>query len=147
MSEPTCVNGIPQPIVVLNRVVLVTGIAGAFLLGAPLVTTALFVILLGAVAFGPRGSLIHQIGRRVFARRIARGVEHEDRRLMRFNNSIALVLLGGAQVAFVVGAPLFGWVLAALVAVAASVALAGFCVGCFLFYQLKLQRSRLFGVA
>jgi len=27
----------------------------------------------------------------------------------------------------------------------AAIALAGFCVGCFLFYQFKLNRSRIFG--
>lgn len=143
--------GIPQPIVRLNRATLVVGIVAGVLLQQPLLTTALFAILLGAVAFGPRGSLIHHVGKRVFARRIAKdeaeGVPPEDRRLMRFNNGIALVLLGSAQIAFVLGAPVVGWILAGFVAVAASVALAGFCVGCFLFYQLKLQRTRIFGAA
>jgi hypothetical protein len=38
-----------------------------------------------------------------------------------------------------------GWFLALMVAAAASIALAGFCIGCFLYYQFKLQRFRLFG--
>jgi hypothetical protein len=33
-----------------------------------------------------------------------------------------------------------------MVALAAGVALAGFCVGCFIYYQLKLQRYRLLGI-
>ena len=38
-------------------------------------------------------------------------------------------------------------IFAGLAALAAAVALAGFCFGCFLFYQFKLNRARLFGSA
>lgn len=65
----------------------------------------------------------------------------EDRRLMRFNNAIAATMLGLAQVAFVAGLPVAGWALAVMVAVAASVALAGFCLGCFLYTQLRLATA------
>jgi hypothetical protein len=139
-----CVDGIPMPIVKLNRWILVTGIALGLVLQQPLFTTALFLILLPAALFGQRGSVIFQAGRRVLSRRIV-GAEVEDRRLMRFNNTIATLLLGLAQAAFLLGAPAAGWALSLMVAVAASVALAGFCVGCFLYYQFKLQRFRLFG--
>ena len=134
-----------MPIVRLNRWVLVAGIVVGLLLQQPLFTTLLFLILLPAVVVGQRMSLIFQVGKRLFARRLPTA-EREDRRLMRFNNSIALVLLGLAQVAFLLGAPLVGWVLAGLVAVAAGIALAGFCVGCFIYYQLKLNRYRLLGI-
>ena len=63
---------------------------------------------------------------------------------MRFNNSIALLLLGAAQVAFLLDIPQLGWALALMVAAAAGIALAGFCIGCFLYYQFKLNRIRLF---
>ncbi len=136
-------DGVPMPIVTLNRWVLLLGVAVGLVTQQPLVTTLLCVLLLPAVLFGQRGSLIAALGRRLFARAIP-GAEREDRRLMRFNNSIALILLAAAQLAFLAGAPLIGWALALMVAVAAGVALAGFCVGCFLYYQFKLQRSRLF---
>lgn len=135
---------IPLPIVKLNRWTLVTGIVAGLLLQQPLFTTALFLILLPAVIWGQRASLIFQVGKRILAQQCI-GAEVEDRRLMRFNNSIALSLLGLAQVAFLFGLNLLGWILAGMVAVAASVALAGFCLGCFLYYQFKLQRYRLFG--
>ena len=64
---------------------------------------------------------------------------------MRFNNSIAVVLLGLAQVAFLLGVPVAGWTLSLMVAVAAGVALAGFCFGCFLFLRFRLYRYRLLG--
>jgi hypothetical protein len=129
-----------MPIVMFNRAVLVSGILAGLLLRQPLFTTALFVILLLAVLCGPRGSLIFQIGKRVFAKRIAIA-EREDRRLMRFNNCIAL-LLGLAQIAFVSGWAVIGWVLAGMVLIAASVALSGFCLGCFLYYRFRVSRFR-----
>ncbi len=137
-------DGVPMPIVTLNRTVLVVGIVAGLLFRQPLVTTLLFLLILPAALFGQRRSPIALLGRRLFARQIA-SAEMEDRRLMRFNNMIALILLGAAQLAFVLGLPLLGWAFALMVAVAASVALAGFCIGCFLFYQFRMQRFNLFG--
>ncbi len=137
-------DDVPMPIVTLNRATLVVGIVAGVLLQQPLLTTALFLILLPAVLGGQRWSLIAIVGRKLFARQIPHA-EREDRRLMRFNNTIALVLLGLAQIAFVLGLPVVGWALALMVAVAASVALAGFCVGCFTYYHFRLNRYRFFG--
>ncbi|HEU5090644.1 MAG TPA: DUF4395 family protein, partial [Roseiflexaceae bacterium] len=93
---------------------------------------------------GQRWSLVARLGRVLFARQIPTA-EQEDSRLMRFNNAIAVLLLGAAQIAFAFGAPIVGWALAGMVAVAAAVALAGFCVGCYLYFQFKLNRYKLFG--
>lgn len=139
-----CEDGVSLPIVTLNRSVLLSGVAIGLIAQQPLFTTLLFALLLPAVLFGQRGSPIALVGRRLFARQILTA-EREDRRLMRFNNTIALVLLGAAQIAFVAGLTVLGWALSLMVAVAAGVALAGFCFGCFLYYQLKLHRYRLFG--
>lgn len=135
---------IPLPIVKLNRWTLLVGILAALALQQPLVTAALFFVILAATVFGQRGSIIFYIGKRLFAAQILLA-EREDRRLQRFNNSIAAVLLGGAQIAFALGYPLVGWTLSLMVAVAAGVALAGFCLGCFLYYQFRLNRYRLTG--
>ena len=142
-DEAAC-NDVPMSIVRLNRWILMLGIVGGLAARQPLVTTLLWALLVPAVLFGQRGSPIAWLGRRLFASRIP-GDAREDRRLMRFNNTIALALLGGAQIAFVLKLPVLGWGLALTVAVAAGVALAGFCLGCFLYYQFKLNRRRLFG--
>jgi hypothetical protein len=141
-DEAAC-KDVPLSIVLLNRWILVLGVLGGLAAGQPLVTTLLFTLLLPAVLFGQRGSPIAWLGRRLFASRIPNDAR-EDRRLMRFNNMIALVLLGGAQIAFALNLPVLGWALALAVAAAASVALAGFCLGCFLYYQFKLHQRRLF---
>ena len=115
-----------------------------WLLQQPLLTTLLLLLLIPAVLGGQRWSLIANLGKWLFARQIATA-EREDCRLMRFNNTIAVLLLFAAQLAFAAGLPLVGWTVAGLVVVAASVALAGFCVGCFLYYQIKLRRAAWFG--
>ena len=143
-AEAKLCDDIPMPIVRLNRWTLLTGIILGFALQQPLFTTFLFLILVPAVLWGQRRSLIFQVGKRIFAAQIA-WAAGEDRRLMRFNNSIAVILLGSAQVAFLLGAPVLGWIFALIVATAAAVALAGFCFGCFLFLRFKLYRYRLLG--
>ena len=144
MSKPAepCLDGIPLPIVRLNRLVIVTSVLLAIVTNTPLITTALFVVILLATLFGRRLSLIYQIGSRVFARQNLTA-DKEDPRLMRFNNAIATFLLGLAQIAFLSGAHVLGFVFAGIVAVAATVALLGFCLGCFLFYQFNLNKRRL----
>jgi hypothetical protein len=137
-------SDIPLPIVRLNRWTIITGVALGLVFQQPLFTTFLFLILVPAVLYGQRFSLIFQVGKRVLASRIA-GAEGEDRRLMRFNNSIAVILFGLAQVAFLLGLPVLGWAFSLMVATAAGVALAGFCLGCFLFLRFKLYRYRLLG--
>ena len=148
-AEAELCSDIPMPIVRLNRWTLLSGILVGLVLQQPLITTFLFVILLFAVLYGQRGSLIFQVGKRLLASRIAGARASagggEDRRLMRFNNSIAVALLGAAQVAFLFGQPIVGWGLSLVVAAAAAVALAGFCFGCFLFLRFKLYRYRLLG--
>lgn len=141
-DEAACAD-VPLSIVRLNRWILMLGVVGGLAARQPLVTTLLWALLVPAVLFGQRGSPIAWLGRRLFASRIP-GDAREDRRLMRFNNMIALVLLGGAQIAFILNLPILGWALALTVAVAAGVALAGFCLGCFLYYQFKLHRRHLF---
>jgi hypothetical protein len=69
-------------------------------------------VVLSAVLFGRRGSLIFQAGRRLLAKRDAKALgagEVEDPRLMRFNNTIAAILLGGAQLALLLGLEAVGW--------------------------------------
>jgi len=58
-----------------------------------------------------------------------------------------LILLGIAQVAFIAGQAVAGWIFSGIVALAAAIALSGFCFGCFLYFQFNLQRYKLFGQA
>lgn len=137
-------KGIPMPVVKLNRWIMITGVLIGLLLQKPLFTTVLFLVIFPAALFGQKWSLIGKIGRRLFPRHTL-GDEWEDPRLMRFNNTVAAVLLGLSQVAFLLNVSVVGWALSLMVAAAAAVALAGFCLGCFLYYQFRINRYRIFG--
>ena len=134
-------TGIPLPVVTMNRSLLVGGVIIGFLLQQPLVTTALFVMLTLSLVFGPAGSLPYRLGSLIFGSKL-QTYEKEGRTLMRFNNSIAVVLFGLAQIAFFFGNPVAGWAASLMVGVAATIALAGFCIGCVLYFQLNQMRAR-----
>jgi hypothetical protein len=138
-----CKDGIPMPIVNLNRWTVIAAVVAALAFRQPLVTTALFAILAPAALFGSRASVIFHIGRRLFSK-LNQTAEKEDRRLMRFNNTLAAVMLAAAQVCFALRIALLGWLFSCAVALAAAIALAGFCVGCFLFFRFKMMRYRYF---
>ena len=146
MTTPIALSGIPLPIVKFNRWILLSGIIVAILFQQPVITTILFFLLLPGVFFGRKASLIFLAGSQLFAEK-NRSSSTEDAGLMRFNNSIALMLLGVAQILFLAGATAAGWVFSGIVAVAAAVALSGFCFGCVLYFQFNLQRYKLFGQA
>ena len=135
-------KGIPMPIVTLNRSILAFGILAALLTQNFWITTIIFLIILPATLLGKRFSLVFLLGTILFKKQI-KTAEVEDPRLQRFNNTIATTLLGLAHIAFLFSHPL-AWIFAGMVMVASGVALMGFCVGCFLYYQFNLQRYRFF---
>ena len=137
-------KGIPLPIVTLNRAVLTFGILLALVTQQIWVTTLLFLILLLGTVFGKKFSLIRFVGKALLKKQI-KNSSYEDAGLQRFNNTIATTLLGLAQISFLLGYHILGWIFSGLVMLAAGVALLGFCIGCFLYYQFKIQRYRIFG--
>lgn len=136
-------NGIPMPIVTLNRAVLTFGIFLALITQQVWITTFLFLLLLPSILLGKKFSLIYILGSIVLKRKI-HTAEYEDAGLQRFNNTIATTLLGFAQISFFFGQFTLGWIFASMVMLASGIALLGFCVGCFLYYQFKIQRYKIF---
>lgn len=66
----------------------------------------------------------------------------EDVIQQKFNSSIAIFCLAGGLISFIAGWTVLGYVFTAMVAVASFVAILGFCVGCFIFFQLKQFKYR-----
>lgn len=134
-------KGVPFPIVTLNRAVLTFGVFVALLTQQIWITTMLFLILLPTTLLGKRFSLVYFVGNIVFKKQIQNS-QYEDAGLQRFNNTIATTLIGFSQISFLAGQFILGWIFATMVMLASGVALLGFCVGCFLYYQFKIQRYR-----
>lgn len=136
-------NGIPRPLVRVQQWVIVLAVTTGLLLRQPWLTTLLWAVLLAGLLGGTGANLIHLLARAALGRERLAAAEREDAAQQRFNQAIAAVLLSGAQAAFWAGSPVWGWALAGAVALAAGVALSGFCLGCFLYLQLRLLRHRL----
>jgi hypothetical protein len=66
----------------------------------------------------------------------------EDWEQQQFNQKIAVFCLAAGFVSFLLGWETGGYAFTILVAVAATIALLGFCIGCFIHYQWKLYMYR-----
>lgn len=133
-----------MPLVTFSRWVYVVVLVAAFALQQPWLTTLVLALVLPGLIWGRQANLLAHLGRRIFGASLAQAVR-EDRRLIYFNNLLLVVMLGLAQPAFWLGQPMIGWALTGMVAAAAGLALAGYCIGCTLFYQFKLYQYKVFG--
>jgi hypothetical protein len=61
--------------------------------------------------------------------------------LQRFNNTIAVVLLTLSVICFSLGFNTAAYIFAGMVALAAFVAICGYCIGCTMYYQFKRLRA------
>lgn len=133
------VKEIPIPFVRANQAIMVILIVLSALLQQPAIIAAVWAVQVCGLSFGARGNLFVQAARPFLSNRLSRyGTEAAE--LQRFNNSIAVILLTLSIISFWLGYSVMGYVFAGMVALAAFVAICGFCVGCFLYYQFKRLR-------
>ncbi|WP_368634551.1 DUF4395 domain-containing protein [Kurthia gibsonii] len=67
----------------------------------------------------------------------------EDVIQQKFNSSIAIFCLLIGFIGFIYNLPILGYTFTIMVALASSIAILGFCIGCFLFFQLNQLKYRL----
>ena len=121
-------------------------LAGALLIGfvldwRPVAPVFAVVLFLGA-AFGPRYGPFLRLFAEVIRPRLSPPTFMEDPRPPRFAAAVGVVVLAGASLAFVAGAPAVGWALALLVAVLAGLSAAtGLCVGCEIWLLFARRRG------
>ncbi len=66
----------------------------------------------------------------------------EDLTQQKFNACIASFCLAGGFISFLLGWDIAGYAFTIMVAVASFIAILGFCIGCFIFYQFKQYQYR-----
>jgi hypothetical protein len=66
----------------------------------------------------------------------------EDWDQQQFNQLIAVICLAAGLIAFSAGYTVLGYVFTTMVAMAAFIAILGFCVGCFIRFQWKKFRAK-----
>ncbi|MCF7804900.1 MAG: DUF4395 domain-containing protein [Candidatus Marinimicrobia bacterium] len=122
---------IPRPLVQANRAFLDVTILAAFFIH-PAILILPFLTGVSALAF--RWHPVIKIGQR-FLKKSPDEYRREDKADQRFNQWIATILIGLSLGAFSLGYQTLGYIFGGMVIAAASVALMGFCVGCYIRFK------------
>ncbi len=132
-------QNIPRPLVRANQWVIVISVI------AFMITRLSFLLLIPLIS-GLYSLYFHvhpimEIAKR-FLRRPLNQYVQEDRQQQRFNQILAVSMLSLAFISI-----LFGWTglslfFSAMVLIACSLAIMGFCIGCYIHYQISLYKQR-----
>lgn len=130
---------IPRPLIRANQWTILLFTIASWLITPWLLLVPLVFNLSGLLFnFNP----IMQIGRR-FLKKKPTDYIPEDVTQQKFNSCIAITCLALGLIGFTVGIPVLGWIFTIMVALASGIAILGFCIGCFLFFQINQLRYRL----
>ncbi|WP_423800415.1 DUF4395 domain-containing protein [Neobacillus sp. SAB-20_R2A] len=133
------VRSIPRPLVKINQWTIVLSVVLTWLSGQEWFLLVPFVAGMSGLLFG--FNPIMQIAK-LFLRKDPKAYIPEDWEQQQFNQKIAVSCLGIGFVGFLLGWNGVGYVVTILVAVAAFVAILGFCIGCFIHFQWNQYRYR-----
>ncbi len=125
-------RSIPQPLVRTNQWFIVISVVSAWI-------TGLEWILILPLAAGVSGLLFNynpvMRSARYFLKKHPSEYIPEDWEQQQFNQKIAVVCLAGGLISYALGLTALGHFFTTMVAIAAFVAILGFCIGCFMRYQ------------
>jgi hypothetical protein len=139
-----CADDIPLHWVRANQIGILLCIILTLIIGEPWLLAATLVVQLISRWFGVRYNLFI----RLFSTLLPSSSKTESRELLRFNNLLAILFLFGYLIAYGLQATIIAYVFLGMLSVAVVLALAGFCLGCFIYYQWKqfwLRRNRRLG--
>ncbi len=128
-----------------NQICIVIGVALAALLNVPVLVFTVGAILI-AGSFNPKLAVFKRLYTDLLrpALRLPVNRVEDDPRAHNFAQSFGGVFMLTATGAFLVGAPILGWSLTAVVATLALLNLTtSFCAGCFLYFQWRMLQHRL----
>ncbi|WAH37916.1 DUF4395 domain-containing protein [Alicyclobacillus dauci] len=132
-------NSIPRPLVRTNQWFIVLSVLAAWLTQLHWILLIPFVAgVLGlAMNFNPVMRLAKQFLRKPISEYIP-----EDRDQQQFNQWIAVICLGISFIGYAAHWLVIGYVFSAMVLLAAFIAICGFCIGCFIRFQILRFRQR-----
>lgn len=132
-------NTIPKPLVRLNQSFVAIN-AILYLLSSNLIFLVLPIIVgLSAVLFNYNPLFV--IGKRFLKKPLYEYIQ-EDKPQQRFNQILALSMFSLAFISFIIGQMLISYIFAIMVFLASTIALMGFCIGCFIHYQFHMWKYR-----
>jgi hypothetical protein len=133
------IRSIPRPLVKTNQSVIVISVVLTWMSGLEWLLLVPFLSGLFGLLFGFNPIMEFA---KLFLRKDPKSYIPEDWEQQQFNNKIAVSCLGLGFISFLLGWNTLAYVFTILVAVAAFVAILGFCVGCFIHFQWKQYKYR-----
>lgn len=137
MSRVT--QGIPRPLVKTNQSFIVLSVMLTWFTGQYWILTLPLAAGIAGLVFGYNPVL--KLSAR-FLRQERSAYVLEDAEQQQFNQSIAVGCLAAGLLSFLAGWTVAAYLFTAMVAIAATVAILGFCIGCFIHYQWKMYTYR-----
>ncbi len=137
MAKPV---SIPRPLVRVNQWVILICTITAWITHQPsILLIPLIANVMGLIFnFNP----FMKIGR-LFLKKKPSAYIPEDIVQQKFNSCIAITCLLLGFIGFELDKPVMGYVFTIMVAIASGIAILGFCIGCFIFFQLNQFRYKL----
>jgi len=129
---------VPVPYVKANQTGIVLSVIAAFAFQEPWVLAALSLIQVIGLASAGKYNLFVRLAKPWLR---VTGSHTEAYELQRFNNTLAVSFLTLSLLSFSLGWTVAGYVFAAMLFAAAGAALAGYCIGCTIYYQYKKWRA------
>jgi hypothetical protein len=133
------VRSIPRPLVKANQCTIVLSVVLTWILGQEWILLVPLLAGLSGLLFG--FNPVMQLAK-LFLRKDPKEYIPEDWEQQQFNQKIAVTCLAVGFVGFLLGWNTVGYVFTIMVAVAATVAILGFCIGCFIHYQWRQYQFR-----
>ncbi|AIQ47040.1 hypothetical protein R70723_14990 [Paenibacillus sp. FSL R7-0273] len=139
MAERLKPKNIPRPLVKTNQAFIVVTVLLSWLTGAHWILALPLAAGISGLVFG-YNPVIKLAG--LFLRQERSSYLQEDWDQQQFNQSIAVFCLAAGLISYLAGWTIAAVIFTTLVATAATVALFGFCIGCFIHYQWKMYTYR-----
>lgn len=135
----TAIRSIPQPLVKTNQWFIVMSVVSAWLTGFEWILAIPLGFGLSGLLFGYNP--VMRVGKR-FLKKAPSEYIPEDWDQQQFNQLIAVICLAGGLISYSIGWNGLGHFFTVMVALAAFIAILGFCVGCFIRFQWIKFRSK-----
>lgn len=132
-------NTIPRPLVRLNQTFVATN-AILYLLTSHLVFLVLPIII-GLTSVLINYNPLFVIGKKFLKKPMFDYIQ-EDKAQQRFNQILALSMFSLAFISSIINQMLLSYIFAIMVFLASTIALMGFCIGCFIHYQYHMWKYR-----
>lgn len=133
------VPSIPRPLVRTNQWAIFLSVVLSWITGNVWILTIPLVANLMGILFNYNP--IMKVAR-AFVIKEGKSYIPEDVTQQKFNACIAIFCLFGGLVSFLAGWTIAGYVFTIMVAAASLIAILGYCVGCFIFFQIKQFQYR-----